>query len=112
VADTSVIRAAVSAVIPRRRNARSICLEAVLVLERQQPVLELDDRDLDTECVPGGGELHPHRARAEHDRLLRQLVEDQRLVGADDPLAVELGERDLAGNRAGRDHDRRCGDGT
>jgi hypothetical protein len=39
-------------------------LGGVGVLERQQPVLELDDGDLDAERVPGGGELHADRARS------------------------------------------------
>ncbi len=82
-------------------------LGTVGVLERQETVLELDDRHLDAEGVPGRRELHPDRAGPQHDRLLRELLEAQGVIRADDPLAVELGERQLARLGAGRDDERR-----
>ena len=57
-------------------------LGAVLVLERDQVRQRLDDGHVDAERLPGAGELAADHAAAEDDRGRRQLVEQQRVLGA------------------------------
>ena len=64
------------------------------VLERDQRRQRLDDGDLGAERRPDGGELDADDAAAEHDRLLRDPLQAQRLGGGDDPaLDRQAGQR-------------------
>ena len=75
-----------------------------LVLGGHQPGQRLDDGDLGAEARPHAGELAPDHAAAEHDHRGRHPVEQQRVLGGEDPLAVDLeaGQRPAVG--AGGQH--------
>ena len=91
--------------MPRLRNARSTCFERVLVFERDQVRQRLDDGDVGAERLPGAGELAADHAAAEDDRGGGQLVERERVLGGDDPLAVDLEAGQRLHERAGGQHD-------
>ena len=59
-----------------------------LVLERHQPRRHLDDGDIAAGAAPEGGELHPHRAGAEHDGARRHAVEKEGVVAGEQLLTV------------------------
>ena len=65
--------------ILRLRNARSTQLGRPRVLERDQGRQRLDDGHLGAERGPDRGELDADDAAAEHDRLLRDPLQAQRL---------------------------------
>src|SRR5690606_15697924 len=75
------------------------------VLARQQPGEGLDDRDLDPEGPPHGGELAADDAATDHHGPRRDPVESQRVVGGEDAFAVDLEARHAAGTRAGGQHE-------
>lgn len=78
-------------------------LGGVLVLERGEVLQTFDDRDVRTEGLPRGGELDADDAAAEHDRGLRNAVQDQRVVRGDDAVAVDLQARQRLRHGAGRE---------
>ena len=80
-------------------------LGAVLVLERDEVRQALDDRDVGAEGLPRGGELDADDAAAQDDRGLRHAVQDQRVVGGDDAVAVDLQARQRLRHGAGRQQD-------
>ena len=64
-------------------------LGARLLLGRHQVRQRLDDGDLGAERAPHAGELDADHAAAEHDDRGGHVVELQRVVAGDDPLAVD-----------------------
>ncbi len=81
------------------------------VLGGDEPGEALDDLDLDAQGPPGGGELGADDAAADDDGLVRQLGEVERVLGGDDPLAVDLQTGEGLGVGAGREDDVPAGDG-
>ena len=76
-----------------------------LILERQQVREHLDEGDLAAEVGIDGGELHPHRARADHGQGLGRLGQPEHVGAGEDPLAVEADVREGLGLGARGDHD-------
>src|SRR5680860_902630 len=62
----------------------------ILVLGSHQPGQSLDDGHVGAEGLPYGRELGADDAAAEHDHRLRHTVEQERMVGGQDRLAVDL----------------------
>ncbi len=64
------------------------------ILVRDEVRKRLDDLHVGAPGLPDAGELDTDDAAAEHDDLLRHVVERQRLLGRDDPTAdLEAGQR-------------------
>ena len=84
-------------------------LRGRLVLGGDQAGERLDDGDLGAEGAPHAGELAADDAAAEHDHRGRHPVEAERVLGGDDPLAVDLEAGQGAGVGAGGEHDVRAG---
>src|SRR4051794_58757 len=80
-------------------------LGRLLVLRRQQAGERFDDGHVDAEGLPGARELAADDAAAEHDGRVRHVVEGERVLGGDDPLAVDLQAGQRLGVRAGGQHD-------
>ena len=79
-------------------------LGVVLVLQRHQVRQRLDDGHLGAEGLPHRGELAADHAAAEHHHGGRDAVQFQRVVAADDPLAVDVEAGQRLGRRAGGQH--------
>jgi len=73
------------------------------ILDRHQAGQALDDLHVGTEGLPDAGELDADDAAAEHDDLVRDPVELQRLVGCDD-ATTDLEARQAARVGAGGEH--------
>ena len=65
-------------------------LRARLVLGRDEPRERLDDRHVDAEGLPRAGELAADDAAAEDDRGRGHVVQRQRVLAGDHPLAVDV----------------------
>ena len=73
-----------------------------IVLQRHQVGQGLDDGDVDTEGLPGAGELAADDPATEDDRGRRHAVQAQRVVAGDDAGAVDVQAGQRAGVGAGR----------
>ncbi len=73
--------------------------------EAQDARQHLDDRHVRAHVVVEARELDADRARADHQQLGRHHLGHHRVAIGPDALAVGLGERQVAGARAGRDED-------
>ena len=91
--------------ILRLRKARSSALEDASSSSGDQAGQRLDDRDVGAEALPDAGELAADDAAAEHDHRRGHPVEPQRVLGGDDPLAVDLEAGQRARVGAGGQHD-------
>ncbi len=94
-------------------HVHPVALEHVLdhprrvgVLARQHLVATGDQGDLGAERAVGARELGAGDTRADHDEVLRGLVELVELGPGEDALAVGLGRRQDPGPGADRDHER------
>src|SRR6185437_14824529 len=86
-------------------------LRVVLVLQRHQVRQRLDDGDLGAEGLPDRGEFAADDAAAEHDDRARDAIELERVVAADDPVAVDIQAGQRLGYRTGCQHDVAAGVG-
>src|SRR4051794_2635255 len=82
----------------------------LLVLDRQYPVKNLDDRDLGAHVAVEAGEFDPDRAGANDQQRARDRLRHHRLLVGPHELAVGFQPRQRTRARAGRQHDMRRGD--
>jgi hypothetical protein len=75
------------------------------ILDGQDAIHDLDDGDFRAVGVIEVGELHADGAGADDDQFLRLLGQGHGFAGADDLVAVELGEGQIAGDGTCRDDD-------
>src|SRR5690625_3817503 len=77
----------------------------IRVLEGEDMIHRLDDRDLGSEGIEDIGELESDRAAPDHCEGLRRLFCVNRMIGAPDLITIDLEDRELAGPRASREDD-------